>query len=189
MRASLQSLAALLAVLLCTDIAHADKAVLLDEEEWKAKMEAATAIQKKAMEMKAEIQFYKDNPDKFQGNEVKEAQNKQAKLFLQTGKELAELSGQTKDKNLSDLTLLRAAQNYMRAEAFITASKLFDKLSLDDATEKETRAQALYWNGLCQERMQAMDEAKRLYMAITKEYPDSKWAKYARGRLHDPVFH
>ena len=34
----------------------------------------------------------------------------------------------------------------------------------------------------------SMNEAYEIYRRITFDFPDSKWAKYARGRLADPVF-
>ena len=33
-----------------------------------------------------------------------------------------------------------------------------------------------------------MQEAYQLYRRVTFDFPDSKWAKYARGRLADPAF-
>jgi hypothetical protein len=33
-----------------------------------------------------------------------------------------------------------------------------------------------------------MDTAYETYRRVTFDFPDSLWAKYARGRLADPVF-
>ena len=33
-----------------------------------------------------------------------------------------------------------------------------------------------------------MNDAYKLYRRVTFDFPDSKWAKYARGRLSDPAF-
>ena len=59
----------------------------------------------------------------------------------------------------------------------------------------------MYWCGLSNERYagimsegnyrgrgDAMNNAYKLYRRVTFDFPDSKWAKYARGRLSDPVF-
>ena len=35
---------------------------------------------------------------------------------------------------------------------------------------------------------EAMNKAYQLYRRVTFDFPDSNWAKYARGRLADPVF-
>ena len=40
------------------------------------------------------------------------------------------------------------------------------------------------WRG----RGEGTREAYQLYRRVTFDFPDSKWAKYARGRLADPVF-
>jgi hypothetical protein len=40
------------------------------------------------------------------------------------------------------------------------------------------------WRG----RGEAMDAAYEIYRRVTFDFPDSLWAKYARGRLADPVF-
>jgi len=33
-----------------------------------------------------------------------------------------------------------------------------------------------------------MMSAYQIYRRVTFDFPDSKWAKYSRGRLADPVF-
>ncbi|MDX1681063.1 MAG: hypothetical protein R3242_10070, partial [Akkermansiaceae bacterium] len=33
-----------------------------------------------------------------------------------------------------------------------------------------------------------LQAAYQLYRRVTFDFPDSKWAKYARGRLADPIF-
>ena len=37
-------------------------------------------------------------------------------------------------------------------------------------------------------RGHGMQQAYQLYRRVTFDFPDSLWAKYARGRLADPVF-
>jgi outer membrane protein assembly factor BamD (BamD/ComL family) len=63
--------------------------------------------------------------------------------------------------------------------------------------DRDVRAQAIYWMGLSYERKPTagyksegsnMQQAYQLYRRVTFDFPDSKWAKYARGRLADPVF-
>lgn len=59
----------------------------------------------------------------------------------------------------------------------------------------EIRAQALYWTGLSHERWMglmgskgSLQAAYQSYRRVTYDFPDSKWAKMARGRLADAVF-
>ena len=67
--------------------------------------------------------------------------------------------------------------------------------------DRDIRSQALYWMGVSHERSvglmsegnykgrgKGMGEAYQTYRRVTFDFPDSKWAKYARGRLADPVF-
>ena len=71
----------------------------------------------------------------------------------------------------------------------------------EDYDDNSVRAQAMYWSGLAYERAvslmtadnwkgrgQGTREAYQLYRRVTFDFPDSKWAKYSRGRLADPVF-
>jgi hypothetical protein len=46
----------------------------------------------------------------------------------------------------------------------------------------------LYWTGLSHERLLATSEAYETYRRTTFDFPDSIWAKRARGRLADPKF-
>ena len=67
--------------------------------------------------------------------------------------------------------------------------------------DSDIRAQAVYWSGLSHERnyalmsegnwrgrSESLNAAYQLYRRVTFDFPDSKWAKYARGRLADTVF-
>ena len=45
------------------------------------------------------------------------------------------------------------------------------------------RAQAMYWAGLCHENMGASMAAYSLYKRLTYDFPESKWASFARGQL------
>ena len=100
------------------------------------------------------------------------------------------------EHNLAGLAGLRAAQNYMRAgdfeQAIVRFTKVVDTETYDD---RSIRSQALYWSGLSHERLSVMKrdgklmtEAYQIYRRTTFDFPDSKWAKYARGRLADPAF-
>jgi outer membrane protein assembly factor BamD (BamD/ComL family) len=106
------------------------------------------------------------------------------------------------DHKLAGYAGLASAQNYMRAHQYDTAIEGFitvvENESYDD---RDVRSQALYWSGLSYERMaaaytagnykgrgNAIQEAYQTYRRVTFDFPDSKWAKFARGRLSDPVF-
>ena len=117
--------------------------------------------------------------------------------FLNAAMVFSKLQQRFPDDQLAGLAGLRAAQNYMRAhqydEAIRTFATIVDNEEYDD---RDIRSQGLYWMGLSHERSSGgwksrgmhMQEAYQLYRRITFDFPDSKWAKYARGRLADPVF-
>jgi outer membrane protein assembly factor BamD (BamD/ComL family) len=122
--------------------------------------------------------------------------------FLNAAMVFAKLQQRFPDDPLAGLSGLRAGQNYMRALQYEKAVKIFTQVFENQAyDEREVRSQALYWSGMCYERInaimpegnwkghgQAMDTAYQSYRRITFDFPDSIWAKYARGRLADPVF-
>lgn len=97
---------------------------------------------------------------------------------------------------LAPLAELRAAQNYMRADLFDKAADVFLRIMEDEERDGETiRAQAMYWAGICYEKgakpkftlwKGGQQRAVQLYNRTRYEFPSSKWAKYARGRLVDP---
>ena len=95
------------------------------------------------------------------------------------------------DDELAGLAGLRAAQNFMRALQYERAISAFELVYDNEKYDgREVRSQAMYWCGLSYERSvePQLREAYELYRRITFDFPDSKWAKYARGRLADPVF-
>ena len=168
----------------------------LEAAEWEAEMKIATDMQRDATEIRNRVKELRKKliplEEEAQAEElatIEKIEAKEKELFTMVAKRMDRLSQQTDDVKLSALCSLRAGQNYMRAEKYAEATQYFDKLAINKELEAELRAQALYWNALSHERMILMDDAKRLYKAITFEFPDSKWAKYARGRLTDPVFH
>jgi tetratricopeptide (TPR) repeat protein len=106
------------------------------------------------------------------------------------------------DHKLAGLAGLASAQNYMRSHQYETAIAGFKNVvDNEDYDDTSIRAQALYWSGLSYERIaaaagagdyktsgNAKQEAYETYRRVTFDFPDSKWAKYARGRLSDAAF-
>jgi TolA-binding protein len=122
--------------------------------------------------------------------------------FLNAAMVFAKLQQRFPEDPLAGLAGLRAGQNYMRAHQYSKAIKVFTTVhAIESYDDREIRSQALYWNGISQERMaglmaednwrgrgEAMDAAYEIYRQVTFDFPDSLWAKYARGRLADPTF-
>ncbi len=115
--------------------------------------------------------------------------------FLNAAMVFSKLQQRFPDDPLAGLAGLRAAQNFMRAHQYEKAIEGFVVvIDNEEYDGREIRSQALYWSGLCHERLAAthagkgMQEAYQLYRRVTFDFPDSIWAKYARGRLADPAF-
>ena len=122
--------------------------------------------------------------------------------FLNAAMVFAKLQERFPDDPLAGLAGLRAGQNYMRALQYNKAAKIFTSVHANENyDDREIRSQSLYWGGISQERLaglmsednyrakgEAMDIAYEPYRRVTFDFPDSLWAKYARGRLADPAF-
>lgn len=157
-------------------------------DEWQAQMTAATQIQDKGLAAKDQIQQLEQTPKPGTEVEIEMLRAAQKAHFVNAAKEMARLSDLTDDAQLVTMSAMRSGQNFMRAEDYIQAAAMFEKIASMKTVEPDLQAQALYWNALCHERLKNPDEAARIYKAVTKQYPESKWAKFARGRLTDPVF-
>ena len=122
--------------------------------------------------------------------------------FLNAAMVFAKLQERFPEDPLAGLAGLRAGQNYMRAHQYTKAITILTTVHVNESyDDAEIRAQALYWSGISHERIaglqakenwktigQAMESAYEIYRRITFDFPDSLWAKYARGRLADPAF-
>jgi len=116
--------------------------------------------------------------------------------FLRAATIYEKLQVRFPDHELAGLAGLAAAQNYMRAQDYDKAIEGFRRVvATESYDDGDIRAQALFWSGLSHERRtpkgrqdDSMGDAYREYRRVTYDFPDSKWAKYARGRLADPAF-
>ena len=86
---------------------------------------------------------------------------------------------------LADKTTAVAGQCFMRAAGYEKAAKTFDRLLDRKGVDKELMAESLYWCGDCYTKKENLDlkEAYRRFKRLDWDYPASKWAKFARGRL------
>jgi len=156
-------------------------------------------------------QAYKDQADPLREKEDDESRSEVLRLdklsypqFIKAATIFAKLQDRFPSHKLAGLAGLRAGQNYMRARQYDKALEAFDIVIKDESYDGvEIRSQAMYWSGLCHEsqaalqgtgriarwrRRDIMREAYEFYSLITFDFPESKWAKYARGRLADPAF-
>jgi len=119
-----------------------------------------------------------------------------AREYLNAATVFGKLQSRFPADPLAGLAGLRSAQNYMRAGDYQTAIEAFEVVVDNETYDgRDIRAQAMYWKGLSHERVAAVSRrgedfatAYQTYRRITFDFPDSTWAKYARGRLADPAF-
>jgi TolA-binding protein len=79
---------------------------------------------------------------------------------------------------------LRAGQIYMRAEEFSSAVQALLSVVNNESYDGPTlRSEAMYWTGKCHQALRKELQAYALYKRITYDFPESKWAAYARGEL------
>ena len=116
--------------------------------------------------------------------------------YLNAATVFGKLQSRFPDDPLAGLAGLRSAQNYMRAGDYQTAIEAFEVVVDNETYDgRDIRSQAMYWKGLSHERITAVSRrsedfstAYQTYRRITFDFPDSTWAKFARGRLADPAF-
>jgi TolA-binding protein len=77
----------------------------------------------------------------------------------------------------------------MRARAFKQSMAAFEAIFKDPQADKDLAAEAMYWFGDINLQMESSKpkDAYRAWKKLTWDYPESKWAKFARGRLTEDV--
>ncbi|MFK7790154.1 MAG: tol-pal system YbgF family protein, partial [Phycisphaeraceae bacterium] len=79
---------------------------------------------------------------------------------------------------------LRAGQIYMRAEDLSAAIKALESVFNNESYDGPTlRCEAMYWAGRCHTMKRQNLQAYSLFKRITYDFPESKWAAYARSQL------
>ena len=106
------------------------------------------------------------------------------KEYLNAGSIFARLLRRFPSHELAGQGGLRAGQAYMRAEATRQALQLFlTVVDTESYDGPDVRAQAMYWAGMCYESQREPMAAYAIYKRLTYDFPESKWAAYARGQL------
>lgn len=91
------------------------------------------------------------------------------------------------DHPLADKAALISGRSFLQAEKYDQGVKRLEEVAADSKAEASVRAEALYWSGWAYERSEKLQHAFAAYKRITWDYPETKWAKFARGRLADPA--
>jgi tetratricopeptide (TPR) repeat protein len=148
-------------------------------------------FQKQGQVFKTEADALREQTDTESLAEVLRLDELSYPSFIKAAVIYGKLQERFPDHKLAGLAGLASAQNYMRAHYDELALEGFAKVvENEDYDDMNIRAQALYWTGLLYERMpsQLRGKAYEAYNRTTFEFPDSRWAKAARGRLTQSSF-
>ena len=109
-----------------------------------------------------------------------------AHMYKTSAEVFGRLGARFPQHHLAGKTSVLSGQAYMQAgdyekavEVFILAIKTYEK-------EKDLIPEAMYWCADSYTKLPDMVEAWRMFKRLTWDYPATKWAKYARGRLASP---
>jgi TolA-binding protein len=106
-------------------------------------------------------------------------------MFTTAAQVFGRLAQRFPDHKLAGKTTVLAAQCWMRAEELEKATDVFKVVIDEKKAEPDLIAQSMFWCGECYMKLKQPDlvNAYRMYKRLTWDYPESKWAKSARGRL------
>ncbi len=138
----------------------------------------ATIYEKKAALLLAKTD---DKDATFDGR----AMRRMAKLeYIKAAQIFGRLQERFPGDDLAGKSGLRAGQIYMRANAHQQAIMALKRVLDNEAYDGPTlRAEAMYWVAKSYQVLQEQMIAYSLYKRLTYDYPESKWAAYARGEL------
>lgn len=108
-------------------------------------------------------------------------------MYKTAGQVFGRLSQRFPQHKLAGKTLVLSAQCYYSAADFDRAIDIFKKIIEDPKMEKDLVAISMYWCADSYTKKQPADlvSAYRMFKKLTWDYPESQWAKFARGRLTD----
>lgn len=142
-------------------------------------LKKAAAYEEQAKPLLAKAEEDKDAA--FQG----EAMQKMAEReYIKTASIFERLQERFPSNELAGQAGLRAGQAYMRAKKNQEAVTAFEKVIAEEGYDgPKIRAQAMYWVGMCYQDLRQEMAAYSTFKRLTYDFPESKWASYARAQL------
>jgi TolA-binding protein len=104
-------------------------------------------------------------------------------MFGTAAQVFARLGERFPQHSLASKTRMLSGQCSMRARDYEKAVETFEAVYKDEKTDKDLAAEAMYWAGDVNLERKDFKAAYRAFKKLTWDYPESKWAKFARGRL------
>ncbi|MBI3987283.1 MAG: outer membrane protein assembly factor BamD, partial [Lentisphaerae bacterium] len=111
----------------------------------------------------------------------------EAKGMFRTAAEVfSRLGPRFPSHQLAAKTMVIAGQCYMQAGDLDKAAEKLEEAIKKIDSDNDLRAEAMYWRSDCLMQMKRFEDAYHQFKTLTWDYPSSKWAKFARGRLAQP---
>lgn len=141
-------------------------------------LRSASTYEKEAKELLADT----ENKDAQFKGEARQALAERE--YIKTAQIFSRLQQRFPSDPLAGKAGIRAGQAYMRAKKTNEALAVFLSVVKDQGYDGKTlRSQGMYWAGMCYQSLRQEMAAYSIYKRLTYDFPESKWAAYARGRL------
>jgi len=137
-----------------------------------------------AYEQEAKPLLARAETDKDAAYEGEALQQLAVREYLKTASIFSRMQERFPTNKLAGPAGLRAGQAYMRADRKRDAIQTFSQLIYEESYDgPEVRAQAMYWMGMCYQDLREEMAAYSQFKRLTYDFPESKWASYARAQL------
>ena len=104
--------------------------------------------------------------------------------YIKTAQIFGRLQERFPSDSLAGQAGLRAGQSFMRADKKQEAVDSFQRVLKEESYDGPSiRAQAMYWMGMCYQDLRQQMAAYATFKRLTYDFPESKWAAYARAQL------
>ena len=109
-------------------------------------------------------------------------------MFNTAGDVFGRLAERFPDHHLAGRTTVLAGTSYLRSGRYDRATEVLTGVVDDANLEPGVRAEAAYWAADAYARNGQLQEAFRMFTRLTWDFPETRWARFARGRLTEPQF-
>ena len=117
--------------------------------------------------------------------EAEKIEMQAVEMYKTSGQVFGRLAVRFPNHRLAGKTLVLSAQCYMQAKDLAKAAEVFQAIIKTPKMDNDLVAESMYWCGDCYMRQDDYVNAYRSFKKLTWDYPASKWAKFARGRLSE----
>lgn len=106
--------------------------------------------------------------------------------YVKTASIFGRLQERFPDNRLAGKSGLHAGQALMRAKKWREAISMFQRVFNEETYDgPEERAPAIFWSAMCYQEIRQEMAAYSAYKRLTYDFPESKWAGYARAKLSE----